>query len=84
MIIQDDVPCTRSTASIRRVCRHHYSALHQAGKLEELTGHFKPADCVLERRPDDAQVEGFCCLVVNGVPCTNTPRGGGCAPIASD
>ncbi|MFZ2657024.1 MAG: hypothetical protein WAX69_18975 [Victivallales bacterium] len=70
-IIHNNVPCVNPGPGFRRVCHYHYSALRQAGMLEELTAQFKNKIDVFERKPDSAIVEGFCCMIVNGVRCTS-------------
>lgn len=74
VIIENNVGCTNAAKKKRCVCDKHYFKLHKAGKLKELTDQFLQQTLVLERKPPEAVVEGFCLMKVNGVPCTNTPK----------
>jgi hypothetical protein len=75
VIVADDVGCNHRATRQRRVCDSHYMALKTAGMLEELTDQFlKTRNCILERKPEEIQIEGFCIMKVNGIGCTNTPK----------
>ena len=76
VIVENDTGCNERTPRKRRLCDKHYYALQREGTLEVLTDQFIKAEkiIVLEKKPVEALVEGFCILMVNGIPCTNTPK----------
>ncbi|MGV8122537.1 MAG: hypothetical protein AB2L14_22495 [Candidatus Xenobiia bacterium LiM19] len=78
VLVENGTGCNEPTSRKRRVCDLHYYALKRAGLLEELTAPFieeiKERSYHMEQKPQDSRVEGFCIMMVNGIPCTNTPK----------
>ncbi|MBF0544043.1 MAG: hypothetical protein HQM08_06410 [Candidatus Riflebacteria bacterium] len=73
-IIQNNVGCTNPATGKRRVCRNHQLTLRKIGLLDELTNQFIPPKTVLEKKLNQDSVDGFCQVVVNGVPCRKVPK----------
>ncbi|MFZ2960198.1 MAG: hypothetical protein WA705_25225, partial [Candidatus Ozemobacteraceae bacterium] len=74
VIIQDGIGCTRLAGQKRRVCRLHSSTLQKAELLEKLTDQFVPGETVYVKKPDSDCVDGFCRMIVNGIPCQKPPK----------
>ena len=80
VIVQDGIGCTRVAGKKRQVCRLHGTTLNKAGLLARLTDHLIPSGTVFEKKPEQDCVDGFCRMVVNGVPCRKAPKRRGLCP----